>query len=162
MKTILRHRSRWYHKADKSCVKKIGCTTNKWQFPVAKLAKSASYASSAFFGQSRKIMFVTTNYAKKEIWCTGYQSLLIKINVSKTCTTSLIIVSVSTLIQQVFFFCNIATTEETIINEVWNKKYTYDNVIFPCLFCNYGNSTLTSNVVSYHWPRDLEPTEVLK
>ena len=38
-----------------SRVKKIGCMINKWQFRAAKLAKSANYASSAFFENYMKI-----------------------------------------------------------------------------------------------------------
>ena len=37
---------------------------NKWQFCASKLAKSANYAGSAFFGNYMKIMFVKTNYAE--------------------------------------------------------------------------------------------------
>ena len=32
--------------------KKVGCMINKWQFCASKLAKSANYASSAFFGKN--------------------------------------------------------------------------------------------------------------
>ena len=44
--------------------KKIGCMISKWQFCAAKLAKSANYAGSAFFGNYMKIMFVKTNHAE--------------------------------------------------------------------------------------------------
>ena len=38
---------------------------NKWKFCAAKLAKSADYASSAFFSENKwNIMLVMTDYAK--------------------------------------------------------------------------------------------------
>ena len=55
---------------------KIGCTINKWHwFWAAKLAKSANFASSAFFRKSMKSMLVMTNYAKNYA-STIYQSLI--------------------------------------------------------------------------------------